>query len=58
MDGRQHYEKAEKLLDLAGDLSIKGDQDAADVLVAQAQVHATLALASASTWPARTVNAE
>ena len=53
MTGKEHYQKAERLLVSANGVP----EDLADFYNAQAQVHATLALAAAqilpSTWSVR-----
>ena len=43
MNGREHFEEAERLLDHAGDPMTQPDR--ANLLVGRAQVHAILALA-------------
>jgi hypothetical protein len=50
MDAAEHFRKAEELAEKAGEYLGRGDgQDSAAVWAAVAQVHATLALASATT---------
>jgi hypothetical protein len=48
MDGPRHYQEAEQLLRAAGQTSRGADQAAAALLIAQAQVHAMLAVAAAA----------
>ena len=48
MTGPQHYREAERLLDLADDQARGGHDHAEAMAVANAQVHATLALAAAT----------
>jgi hypothetical protein len=50
MNGPEHYREAERLLDVAMQSPIVRDSDA--VNIAAAQVHATLALAAATAYPA------
>ncbi len=51
MTGQEHYEAAEMLLDLASSDELGSDQERFHL--AAAQVHATLAVAGASAWPAQ-----
>ena len=48
MNGAEHYEYAEHLLELAGWLNIGGARKDEPTILAAAQAHATLALAWAS----------
>lgn len=49
MNGPEHFREAEHLLEAANDCSA---YDEAAGIIAQAQVHATLALAAATAYPA------
>jgi hypothetical protein len=44
MNGAEHYAEAERLLALSGDLPPNAAKDVGAITVAQAQVHATLAM--------------
>jgi len=51
--GPKHYREAEQLIDLAGEYEVDGDPTArATSCYRAAQVHATLALAAATAYPA------
>jgi hypothetical protein len=46
MTGREHYGEAERLLEIADEVGARVGPDAMQAYAAQAQAHATLALAS------------
>ncbi|MET8978509.1 hypothetical protein ABZX85_23115 [Streptomyces sp. NPDC004539] len=63
MTGPEHYHEAERLLAVAADSSettYAGENPEADRTIAEAQVHATLALAAATALsvPARSLNVQ
>lgn len=51
MTGQEHYEEAEKCMSTAELAAANDDHAAVQLLMSQAQVHATLALATATAWP-------
>lgn len=52
MSGPGHYREAERLAEVGAELVDEGRLDAAQVRLRLAQVHATLALAAATAYPA------
>jgi hypothetical protein len=53
MTGQEHFLEAEQCLGAATVAATDNDYIAADLLLRQGQVHATLALATATAWPGR-----
>ena len=51
MNGPDHYKAAEQLLGAADQIANQGSDEIAQELRAEAQVHATLALAAATVYP-------
>jgi len=52
MSGSAHYREAEKQAEVAAELADEGRQGDAELRLRLAQVHATLALAAATAYPA------
>ncbi|MDQ3987761.1 MAG: hypothetical protein M3291_00915 [Actinomycetota bacterium] len=52
MTGPQHYREAERQAEVGAELADEGRLDDAQVHLALGQVHATLALAAATAYPA------
>lgn len=55
MTGQEHYEAAEARLDEVELAVADNDAATADRLLRQAQVHATLAVATACAWPGQEI---